>query len=146
MVPAWPGTAALSAIVLVAAGCGTDAVGVQACRQIQEARCQQAPACGISLQPPYHGNGSDVDACIRFYNDQCLHGLASGADPGPIAVNKCVAAINQAPAGGGCSVVLSPQTADACAWLAPNSSSGDASASDSPANAADGDVFDTGSN
>jgi hypothetical protein len=145
MVPAWPGTTALAAIVLVAAGCGTDAVGVQACRQIQEARCQQAPACGIALQPPYHGNGSDVDACIRFYNDQCLHGLASGADPGQIAVNKCVAAINRAPAAGGCSVVLSPQTADDCAWLASNSS-GDAGAIDSPALAAESGVFDTGSN
>lgn len=122
MVPAWFGPAALAALPLVAlAGCGTDAVGVQACRQIQEARCRQAPACGIPLEPPYHANGSDVDGCIRFYNDQCLHGLANGNDPGPIAVNACVAAINRGPmTDGGCSVVLSPQTADGCSWLAPN--------------------------
>jgi hypothetical protein len=146
MVPALPGTAALAAILLVAAGCGTDAVGVQACRQVQEARCRQAPACNISLQPPYHGNGSDTDACIRFYNDQCLHGLASGADPGPIAVNACVAAINHGGATpGGCSVVLNPQTAEACSWLASNSSSGDAGAGDAPADVADSGAIDAGS-
>jgi hypothetical protein len=120
MRPACLDTIALAALSLVAGGCGTDAVGVQACRQIQEARCRQAPACNISLEPPHHTSGSDVDACIRFYNDACLHGLASAGDPGPIAVNACVAAINHAPTtDGGCSLVINPQTADACSWLAP---------------------------
>ena len=30
-------------------GCGTGAVDVDGCRQIEEARCRQAPACGIRL-------------------------------------------------------------------------------------------------
>src|SRR5271165_6618386 len=81
---------------LQASACGTDAVGVDACRQVQEAECQEAPACGIALEPPYHTTGTAVDACIRFYDDQCLHGLASGTDPGPTAVHECVAAIHSA--------------------------------------------------
>jgi hypothetical protein len=110
----------LAALSLAAIACGTDAVGIQACRQIQEARCRQAPACNIPLEPPYRTSGSDVDACIRFYNDACLHGLASASDPGPIAVNACVAAINRAPTtDGGCLIVTTPQTADACSWLTP---------------------------
>jgi hypothetical protein len=119
------------------AACGTDAVGIQTCRQIEEARCRQAPACGISLQPPYHASGSDVDECIRFYDVACLHGLASGNDPGPIAVNACLAAIHGA-SGSDCSVVVSPETAPACAWLGPSSGASDASAaaSSSPAEAA----------
>jgi hypothetical protein len=121
MAARWLGTIALATLPVAIAACGTDAVGVQACRQIQEARCQQAPPCGIALQPPYHSSGTDVEACTRFYNDACLHGLASGNDPGPIAVNACVAAINGASmTDGGCSVVASPQTASACSWLAPS--------------------------
>ena len=112
----------LAALAQAAAGCGTDAVGVQACRQIQEARCRQAPACGIFLQPPYHTSGTDVDACIRYYDDACLHGLSTGSDPGPLSVNACVDAINRAPmTDGGCAIVETPEQADACAWLAPPS-------------------------
>jgi hypothetical protein len=127
MAPRWLETVALAALPLAVAGCGTDAVGIQACRQIQAARCQQASPCGITLQPPYHSSGTDVEACVRFYDDACFHGLASGTDPGPIAVNACVAAINRAPMiDGGCSVVASPQMASACSWLAANSPVSDA--------------------
>jgi hypothetical protein len=121
MAARWPETVALAMLPFAVAACGTDATGVQACRQIQEARCQQAPPCEIALQPPYHSSGTDMEACTRFYNDACLHGLASGNDPGPIAVSACVAAINAASTtDGGCSIVASPQTASACAWLAPS--------------------------
>jgi hypothetical protein len=99
----------------LAAACGTDAVGVDACRQIESARCQQAPGCNISLQPPYHQTGTDVDACIRFYDSACLHGLASGNDPGQTALNACVKAIQN----NGCSVVQAPETDPACSFLVP---------------------------
>jgi hypothetical protein len=115
-------------------GCGTDAVGVQACRQIQAARCRQAPSCGISLEPPYHTSGTDVDACIRYYDDACLHGLAS-TDPGPPSVNACVDAINRAPmTDGGCAIVNKPELVDACSWLVPPPmpDSGSDSPGDSP--------------
>jgi hypothetical protein len=104
--------AALGAAALGA--CGNDAVGVDACKQIEDARCHQAPACGISLEPPYHTSGGDIDGCVRFYQTACLHGLAVG-NPGSSAVNACVAAIN----GGDCNVVREPQIAAACAWLEP---------------------------
>src|ERR1700690_3877035 len=127
MAPRWIETWALTAIALAGAACGTDAVGVQACRQVQEAQCQAAPACGVALEPPYHTNGTAVDECIRFYDDACLHGLANGTDPGPMAVNACVAAIRSAAtAGGACSVVVNPSTSPACAWMAVSSPASDA--------------------
>jgi hypothetical protein len=112
---------ALPSLVAVAAGsaCGTDAVGVQACRQIEEARCRRAPACGISIDPPYHTGGSDVDECIRFYDDACLHGLTTGDTPSGTQLEACVAAINGAgTTGDGCSIVSAPEVAAPCSWLA----------------------------
>src|ERR1700722_8301335 len=74
-------------------GCGTDAVDVDGCKQIEEARCRQIPACGIAFERPYFTSGTDVDSCVRFYDDACLHGLAVG-DPGPAAISACGARIN----------------------------------------------------
>jgi hypothetical protein len=114
-------------------GCGSDAVDVDGCKQIEEARCRKAPACGIPLEPPYFTSGTDVDSCIRGYDIACLHGLAV-SDPGPSAVSACVAAIradtNQKD--GGCKVVMEPQTdTAACGWLVPPSSA-NPDASDAP--------------
>jgi hypothetical protein len=108
----WALAAAFAGAALGA--CGNDAVGVDACKQIESARCRQAPACGISLEPPFHTAGGDVDGCIRAYQTACLHGLAVG-NPGSSAVNACVAAIEA----GDCNVVRVPQTSPQCAWLAP---------------------------
>jgi hypothetical protein len=110
------------ALLVSAAGCSTDAVGVDACRQIEAARCQQAPACAIPLEPPYHTAGDDIGACIRFYNVSCLHGLALASDPGAKAVNACVDAIEH----NGCSVVAAPESDPACAWLVPAAPATDA--------------------
>jgi hypothetical protein len=101
------------AMWLAGSACGTGAVGVGECRQIEAARCRQAVACGISIEPPYYSSGTDVGACIRFYDTACLHGLTV-ADPGASAVNACVAAIES----GDCTLVITPETG-ACAWLAP---------------------------
>jgi hypothetical protein len=78
---------ALSAFVLVHAGCGSDAVGVDDCRDIENARCVAGEACGLV---------DDVDACKRFYRDQCLHGLTAGERPGKPRVDECVKAIETA--------------------------------------------------
>jgi len=141
MAPRWLETCSVAAIALAVAACGTDAVGVQACRQVQEAQCRAAPACGVTLEPPYHTNGSAVDECIRFYDIACLHGLANNTDPGPIAVDACVAAIRGAAAtgGGDCSVVVNPSTTPACAWMATSSSASDASAAASAIDSGTGD-------
>jgi hypothetical protein len=104
----------------LANGCGTGAIDVAGCRSIEEARCEQAPACGIPIEPPYFTSGTDVDACIRFYDTACLHGLAAG-DPGAAAINACVASIkSDTMKKDGCAVVKQPQTDQAaCGWLVP---------------------------
>jgi hypothetical protein len=104
---------AVAGIVGIFAACGTSAVGVQQCRQIEDARCQRASACGINLQTPVEV-GNDVDACIRFYNDQCLHGLVTQTVPTSSDVSSCIQAINA-----DCAYVLVPQSSAACSWLNP---------------------------
>lgn len=116
---------ALSVVLTALAACGNDAVGVNACRQIEGARCRRAAQCpGISLEPPYHTSGSDVDECIRYYDVACLHGLAV-SDPGGAAVNDCISAIYDGP----CQVVASPASDSHCAWLAPSTTASSASTS-----------------
>lgn len=76
----------VGAVVLGSPGCGTDAVGIDDCRDIERARCEAAAHCGLV---------DDVDECQRFYRDQCLHGL-SVESPGSIAVERCVEVIRLA--------------------------------------------------
>jgi hypothetical protein len=91
-----------------AASCGTGAVGVAACRTIEDARCDAAPVCSP---------GFDVNDCVLFYHDDCLNGLGYGNDDAgddekgySTLATKCVAAINacagepqlHAPVEGGC--------------------------------------------
>jgi hypothetical protein len=142
-VPRWlvlllvaPAVAPLVAVVpLVSGGCGTDAVGVSDCKQIEAARCQAAAACPeIPLYLVNHSAGSDVEACIRFYDVACLHGLTV-SDPGPIAVNACVAAIL---GDGGCATVEQPQNNPACSWLAPPDASADVVEAGEAGDAGDG--------
>jgi hypothetical protein len=71
----------------LAAGCGSDATGVDECRDIEEARCEAGKPCGLV---------DDVEGCKRFYRDQCLHGLSSGEKPGKPVVDDCVNAIKRA--------------------------------------------------
>lgn len=113
---------ALAALALAGLGgtvaCGTEAVGVDACRKIEKVRCESAGACGIDLIRPVHageGPKADVAACTRYYDDQCLHGLVMAKEPGAQAVDACVDAIIN----GDCSVVEAPETAPACAFLVP---------------------------
>ncbi len=112
--------ALLAVAVVVAGGCSSGAIDVAGCKQIEEARCRQAPACQIPIEPPYFTTDGDVDACIRYYDVACLHGLVSGA-PASSALDACVAAIqNDTLAKDDCAIVKEPQsdTAD-CGWLLP---------------------------
>ncbi len=105
-------------IVASSAACGTEPVGVEACRKIERVRCESAHACGIDLHRPLHSGDApenDVAACIRYYDDQCLHGLVVTKEPSPQAVDACVDAIIT----GDCSVVKAPETDDACKFLVP---------------------------
>jgi len=99
------------ASALASAGCGTDAVGTDACRKIEQARCRKAAAC-----PELGLRGSvGVEECIQYARDRCLHGLAV-ADPGGPALDACVSAIEQAAT---CDIAAIPETAPACAFLSP---------------------------
>ena len=126
--------AALGAFALAPA-CGTDAVGIGACREVETARCTHAAACGVDLSHPVHSDGTDgdVESCIRFYHDQCLHGLVASKEPGAIAVKACVDAISS----GDCAVVKQPETSSACAWLTPPATVDAAVADSATADAAD---------
>src|SRR5262245_50800694 len=84
--PCWV-TLALSSAIAFAPGCGTDPVGVDDCRSIEQARCEAAKPCGLI---------TDVSACQRFYRDECLHGLAVSSSPGSTEVEKCAAAVRAA--------------------------------------------------
>jgi uncharacterized membrane protein YgcG len=130
--------AATTAFTIVTAmGCGTDAKGVDDCRDIEEARCTAAAACGTV---------SDVNQCQLFYRDQCLHGLAVSS-PGSVTVNACVATIRAAGvcAGQGkdtapsdcatapskattasttCEIVSNPEETAECAFLQPAADAG----------------------
>lgn len=64
--------------------CGTDAQNIQACREIESARCDLAPACGATF---------DVAACKRYYRDACLLGTAQ-PDAGDTArIQPCIDAL-----------------------------------------------------
>lgn len=78
--------AAPALLLAAVARCGTDAVGVDACRDIETARCEAAAACGYSE--------TDVERCREFYQDQCLHGVENAAHtPTEQEVRDCVAAV-----------------------------------------------------
>ena len=81
-------TAGALLLVLAPSSCGTDAVGVDACRSIETARCEAATACGFSDEK--------VQSCTLFYRDQCLHGIenADAGAPATEVVDACVAAVN----------------------------------------------------
>lgn len=75
-------------ILLAPTSCGTDAVGIDACRSIETARCEAATACGFTEE--------QVQSCTLFYRDQCLHGVenADAGTPAQTTIDACVAAID----------------------------------------------------
>ncbi|WP_272829026.1 hypothetical protein [Sorangium sp. Soce836] len=85
-------------MTLATQSCGTDAVGIDACRQIETARCEAAAAC-----PAWVGSAdadARVDACVEFSWDQCLHGIENAGtkehpapEPTESQIKACVDAI-----------------------------------------------------
>jgi hypothetical protein len=75
---------AVAFVTTTAYGCGPDPVGVEDCRQIEQARCEASSKCGVVR---------DVTACQRFYRDHCLHGFALEEAPSSRVVASCVDAI-----------------------------------------------------
>jgi hypothetical protein len=117
--------------LVAAGGCVTDAEGTAECRAFERVRCQAAAACGYP----------DVDECIRFERDQCLHGVAlesittaefdacardvaragrCAAGQGPDTPAASCSEPVRAGASTACDVVRSPERAASCAFLVPN--------------------------
>ncbi|WP_437948161.1 hypothetical protein WME98_47035 [Sorangium sp. So ce296] len=88
----------LGAVTLATQSCGTAAVGIGACRQIETARCEAAAAC-----PAWVGSADadeKVDACVEFVWDQCLHGIENAGtednpapEPTESQIQACVDAV-----------------------------------------------------
>lgn len=92
---AFAALAFLSGLVAVAHGCGTDAVGVDACRRIETTRCEQAPVCTGDPDTFAIRTEDQVRNCVTLYNDACLHGIENTKDGEPEDgdVDRCVEAI-----------------------------------------------------
>jgi hypothetical protein len=96
---------------LMTQGCGTDAVGIDACRRIEQARCRKALGCPeLGVQ-----TARGVEECSQYARDRCLHGLAV-AEPSAAIIDACVSAIEQATT---CEIIAAPDTAPECAFLRP---------------------------
>ena len=140
----WKRLALALALVLPLAslegGCGTGGVDVDGCRQSRRPAAARARLV-IEITARYFTSGTDVEACIRYYDDACLHGLAS-SNPGASAVSACVTAIqNDSTRKDGCSTVKPPQTEQtACGWLVPPVPTTPPDASEAPTADAAADV------
>lgn len=98
-------------------GCGNDAVGVEACRSIEAERCRWVVACNIDVGPRRDDSTSPVDDCVRYYRDECLHGLTlATTEPSDTQTQACVDAIHAATS---CDIVVTPESSPACAFLKP---------------------------
>ncbi|MEZ4298216.1 MAG: hypothetical protein R3B70_24905 [Polyangiaceae bacterium] len=85
----WAALAFATALALCLAGCGPEAIGVDACRKIESARCDAAAACGF--------DEAEVADCKLLYTDQCLHGIENKDHrPTETETEACVAAVTAA--------------------------------------------------
>lgn len=92
----------------VTVACQTDAVGVDECRRIEQARCIAARSCDLGID-----NSDEQATCDRFARDNCLHGFALKDAPRASDVDACVKAIQTA---GACAAENHPLAKD-CAGL-----------------------------
>lgn len=141
------GALGAAALLCGPAGCDNGAVGEDACREIEFARCRVVVGCPNS---PVE-NEEDVELCELHYRDQCIFGVADAINPDQPAVTGCVNAIQQArtcwdggqtlgacntaaeeagqegpalvsgvdPNLSGCDAIMFPQILQACAFLSP---------------------------
>lgn len=70
-------------------GCTSKAVGIGACRDVENARCEASVPCG-------RVEVDGVEECKRFYYDQCLHGIQGPETPTNEELDQCVDMINEA--------------------------------------------------
>jgi hypothetical protein len=86
----------VSALVVACVGCSTDAVGIDACRAIESARCDAAPACEGTPQAFGLVTETQVENCKTYYRDHCLVGLENtDGEPDTDDVEACVEAVGK---------------------------------------------------
>lgn len=91
-----PGTLLAATLALGAAACSTDAVGIDACRQIETARCEAQPACKGDPASTGIVTEEQVENCVTFYRDGCLVGIENDAEePSEGDTKDCVEAIQR---------------------------------------------------
>lgn len=79
---------------LSTAACEGDAVGVDACKQIEQRRCELAPACAGKAGIPEIKDEVQIQNCKDIYRDHCLVGIENVArEPTKEQVDSCVAAL-----------------------------------------------------
>ncbi len=115
-------------------GCTTQAIATQECRDIEYARCEASVACGVVEQ-------GEVEACKRFYREQCFHGIAGPEAPTAEEQTLCVEFIEAAGDKAqesldkedqqkehelACTVISAPWKTPKCAFLRKDTSSGGA--------------------
>ncbi|MSP25882.1 MAG: hypothetical protein EXR75_12130 [Myxococcales bacterium] len=134
-----------AAAVTLATQCDNGAVGVDACRRIEEQKCEALVGCPfVAIK-----DEGDVAACKLAYRDQCLFGIADAQSPDDVALEACLAAIRGAstcklefisdcdgapplftgsdPAKTtGCDATYAPERLEACAFLRPPDGTGGA--------------------
>lgn len=105
-------------------GCSTGAIAIQQCREIERQRCEGAFACGVI-------ESSEVDSCKRFYNDQCLHGIAGDEEPTADEQTRCLEFLQELQADAeaarddedeealenACQILAEPWDYDQCAFI-----------------------------
>lgn len=112
-------------------GCSTKAVGINECRDVEKARCEASVPCGIVDE-------DEVEACQRFYDDHCLHGMTGKEEPSADEHRACLELIEDAGnmardslgMGGtgeadetACRIVAAPWKEPECAYLSKDESS-----------------------
>src|SRR5262249_54486526 len=91
-------TAFGGAVAFAGYGCGTDAVGIDACRQIEAVRCDVAPACKGDEDTFGINTEEQIANCKTLYLDHCLLGLENpdAEEPSQSKAAKCIKAIKAA--------------------------------------------------
>ncbi|MBL8743247.1 MAG: hypothetical protein JNK04_19185 [Myxococcales bacterium] len=135
-------TAAACALFLLGAlglgGCSTDAVGIEACRTIQTARCEVAPTC-LGQEDFSIETEDQVENCKTYYIDGCLVGVENpdAGDETGKDCEKAIRALGKCEADGtpladcdgatlrdgedeatsNCMALAAPNLLEECAWL-----------------------------
>jgi hypothetical protein len=78
------------------AACQSGVVGVEACRDIEGARCDASGATAEGVEGTACGfTAADVKACRALYQDQCLRGIENVEHtPTDDETDECVAAVD----------------------------------------------------